>query len=59
MDHSLRGYLERRSNQELVEILRELRENGAEHWDTEVMLILIEILKKRTAEGKIWGTDRV
>lgn len=55
MDHSLRGYLERRSNQELIEILRELRENGAEHWDTEAVLIIIEILKKRTAEGENLG----
>ena len=52
MDHSLRGYLERRNNRELLGILRELRKNGAEHWDAEVVLMIMEILKKRMAEGE-------
>ena len=55
LDHSLRGYLERRNNQELFGILREMSENEDEHWDSEIVLIIIEVLKKRMAEGNPLG----
>lgn len=54
-DHSLRGYMERQSSEDLMRILKEFGKEGAKRWDIETVLTAMEILKNRMDNGEKLG----
>ena len=52
MDHSIRGYLERRTNKELEEILKNAS-GQTDLWDRETIIkMILEIKEKREKQKK-------
>ena len=49
MDHSIRGYLQRRTTEELQLLLEEYRNREAASLEQEYFLIIQDILQKRCA----------